>query len=280
LQTFLFHANILGRVAAAWAGVPHCVSGIRVAERRSKWPLRLDRLTNRFVDFHVCVSQAVADFSADVAGLPRARLSVIPNGVDVATYAAADPADRQALGLPQDAYVVLAVGRLDPQKGLHHLFDAARGLLPRFPELHFVLVGDGPLHSELKARAEQAPLTGRIHLTGWRPDVPSLLKMGDALVLPSLWEGMPNVVLEAMAAGLPVVASRVEGVAELVIPEQTGLLVSPGAAGELESAISRLLADPERGRVMGRNGQVRVSAHFSWETMVERYVSLYEHLLG
>jgi len=280
LQTFLFHANFLGRIAAALAGVPHCVSGIRVAERRSRWPLWLDRLTNRLVDTNVCVSRAVADFSASEAGLATSKLEVIPNGVDVDAFAGAAPVERSSLGLPAEARIVLSVGRLDPQKGLTYLIDAAVGLASRFPDVHFVFVGNGPQRRELEGRVASLKLTGRMHFLGWRPDVPGILTLATCLVLPSLWEGMPNVVLEAMAAGLPVVATRVEGVAELVVPGETGILVAARSASELTEGLSQVLSAPERARQMGAAGQERVKALFSWEKMTELYDALYRRLLS
>jgi len=279
VQTFLFHANILGRLAAGWAGVPYCISGIRVSEKRSRWPLYLDRVTNRFVETNVCVSRAVAEFSAIVGGLSRSKLVVIPNGVEVATFAEALPADRTALGIPADARIILAVGRLDPQKGLHLLVESARNLAPRYSDLHFLLVGGGTLRRELVRQVTELHLESRVHFCGWRSDIPSVMKLGYGLALPSLWEGMPNVVLEAMAAGLPVVASAVEGVAELVIPNGTGFLVTPQSAEELTNALARLLDDPEEARRMGLAGQERVASQFSWDKMAAAYADLYERLM-
>lgn len=280
VQTFLFHANILGRLAAAWAGVPHCVSGIRVAEKRSQWPLYLDRVTNGFVETNVCVSRGVAEFTARVGRLSRTKLVVIPNGVDVATFAEAAPADRTGLGIPPDARIILAVGRLDPQKGLHFLIEAARDLVSRFPDVHFLLVGGGVQRSELVRQIAELELESRIHFCGWRADIPSVMKLGYGLALPSLWEGMPNVVLEAMAAGLPVVASAVEGVAELVVPEETGFLVAAQSVNELTIALSKLLSDPERAHRMGQAGQQRVASEYSWDRMAAAYARLYEQILS
>lgn len=280
VQTFLFHANILGRLAAAWAGVPHCVSGIRVAEKRSRWPLYLDRVTNRFVETNVCVSRAVAEFSSSVGGLSPSKLVVIPNGVEIATFAEAAPADRRALGIPADARIILAVGRLDPQKGLNVLIDSARDLVPKFPDLHFLLVGGGTLRGELVRQVAELRLESRVHFCGWRPDIPSVMKVGYGLALPSLWEGMPNVVLEAMAAGLPVVASAVEGVTELVLPNETGFLVVPRSVDELTSGLAKLLSDPDLARRMGQVGRERVASHFSWDRMAAAYAELYERLMA
>ena len=230
LQTWLFHANLAGRLAGWWAGVPVILSGIRVAERRSTWPLRLDRWTQSLVDAHVCVSAAVRDFSQQVAGLDRRKLRVIPNGVDARRFAEAQAWDGRTVGIPPESPVMVAAGRLDRQKGFDLLLQAiaAGGPFPRDP--HWVVVGEGPERANLERQIEERGLTQSVHLLGWRPDLPEILKGATGFVLSSRWEGMPNVVLEAMAAGLPVVAFDVEGVRELVVEQDTGWIVQIGRA--------------------------------------------------
>ena len=216
LQTFLFHANVIGRLAGRLAGIPRIVSGIRVAEQRSRFPLWLDRVTERVVHRHVCVSRAVARFSMEEGGLPSRKVEVIANGVDTDRFRNAAPADLSEFGIPNGSRTGIFVGRLDPQKGPLLLLEAIRVLARDYHDLHFLLVGEGPLRGELEAFVDAHDLCSQVHFAGWRHDVPALLKGADFLVLPSHWEGMPNVVLEAMAAGLPVVSTRVEGTAELI----------------------------------------------------------------
>ncbi|MGQ0633655.1 MAG: glycosyltransferase [Planctomycetaceae bacterium] len=278
VQTFLFHANLAGRVAGRLAGARHVVSGIRVAERRARWHLWLDRLTNRLVDVNVCVSRGVAQFSLREGGLPAAKTIVIPNGVDVEAFANAPPADLQQFGIPPGAQVVLSVGRLDAQKGIPTLLAAVAPLTSRFEALHVLLVGEGPQRAELEHAIRDRGLAQRVHPAGWRSDVPHLMRAATCLALPSHWEGMPNVVLEAMAAGLPVVASRVEGTDELIVAGATGLLVAPGAADELSVALITLLSEPSRAAAMGHAGQERARREFSWEQMVHSYENLFLRL--
>lgn len=279
LQTFLFHANIAGRIVGRLAGVRHCISGIRVAERRARWHLWLDRATNSLVRSNVCVSRAVAEFSATTGGLQRAKLVVIPNGVDVASIAAAEPLDLADLGIPPPSRVVVAVGRLDRQKGLQFLVDAAGEMSRGLDDVHFLIVGEGPDRTALLRRVSERGLSARVHFAGWRADVPRILRSATCLVLPSLWEGMPNVVLEAMAAGLPVVATRVEGVEELIVPGETGLLVPAASATELAEALKAVLRDAEQARRLGQAGQQRAIALFSWERMAARYDQLYQRIV-
>ena len=278
LQTFLFHGNLLGRLAGRWAKVPHIIAGIRVAEKRSLLPLRLDRWTNSLVQCNICVSQAVADFTVNQGKLPREKVIVIPNGVDVERFQQAVPADLTALGIPADAKTALFVGRLDPQKSPATLLDAAGLLLDEFPELHVLFVGDGPLRDQLAADIARHQWEHRIHFAGWRPNVPEIMRACDCLVLPSEWEGMPNVVLEAMAAGLPVVASDVEGVRELLDHQQSGLIIPPHSAPLLAEALRQILSQPEAAAAMACKAQTIADKEFTWDHITSQYETAYRQL--
>lgn len=279
MQSFLFHANLVGRFAAWWAGVPRVVCGIRVAERRSRVPLWLDWLTQGFVDHNVCVSHAVADFSIRNARLKSSKVSVIANGVDYQRFATATPVDRGSLGLTT-APLVLFVGRLDPQKAPFVLLEAFERLVARHADWQLLFVGDGPLRLSMNEWVAEHRLDSSVHFAGWRPDVPELLKTADVLVLPSLWEGMPNIVLEAMAAGLPVVVSSVEGTAELIRAGETGLLATPGSVDEVELQISLVLNRRELSTQRSNSAQQLVVKSFTLEAMVSFYEQLYLRLLG
>jgi glycosyltransferase involved in cell wall biosynthesis len=279
LQTFLFHANLVGRIAAWRAGVPRVVCGIRVAERRANLHLRLDRWTQRLVDRYVCVSRGVADFSVSIGRLPPHKIEVIGNGVDVSAFDQARPADLAPFGIPPSGRVVVTVARLDAQKGLVDLVEAASLLAGSIPDLHFLIVGEGAQRSELETLIAHCGLSGRVHLAGHRSDIPQILRAAFAFVLPSRWEGMPNAVLEAMATGLPVIATHVEGTDELVQPGITGLLVSPQSPPQIASALAELTAEPDRAATMGRAGRERAQSEFLWESVVENYERLYRSLL-
>lgn len=280
LQTFLFHANFIGRLAARLAGVPHVVSGIRVAERGTRWHLPLDRWTNRLVDLNICVSRGVAEFMHHEAGLKPAKLVVIPNGVDAERFANASPADLSQFGIPSGSRTVVTVGRLHPQKGLHDLLDALRGLFRHFSDLHLLLVGAGPQEAELRSRVRDENLTDRVHFAGWQPDVAPILRACQVLVLASRWEGMPNVILEAMAAGLPVVATEVEGVSELIVNGSTGLIVPPANSAALRDAIERLLSEADLAKQIAVNSQAIAMKRFTWQATVAEYIRIYRELLA
>lgn len=278
--SFLFHANLIGRVAARWAGTPHIISGIRVAERESRWHLLLDRWTSRLVDRYVAVSQAVAEFSDREGGLPRERITVIPNGVDRAVFAAASPADLSEFGIRPGRRAATYIGRLEPQKGLHELIANARSWLERLPEHDLLIVGDGPQRGELESLALRLGLGERVRFAGWRRNVPEILRASEMLLLPSRWEGMPNAVLEAMASGLPVVSMDVEGVGELLGPQRAE---QTAPAGNLQVFADKLLAIASSGELrvrLGAENQRRVEQTFTLDAMAAAYAALFDELAG
>jgi glycosyltransferase involved in cell wall biosynthesis len=279
VQTFLFHANILGRIAAWRAGVPHVVSGIRVAERRSHWRLRIDRWTDRLVDRHVCVSQAVADFSRTRGGLDAEKLLVVPNGIDASRCDAVQPITPVELGLPAGRKWITYVGRLDPQKSLEWLLSEARSWLVPLADHDLVIVGDGPLRARLESLVRERNLVGRVHLTGWRADVPAILAASDLLVLPSQWEGMPNVVLEAMAARRPVLTTDVEGVRELLGEDAEPQIATRGDAGEWTVKLRALVGNRQLALLLGERNRRRVEEHFTLQSVAAAYEQLYLSLV-
>jgi glycosyltransferase involved in cell wall biosynthesis len=280
VQTFLFHANLAGRLAARRAGVPRVVSGIRVAERRCRWHIWADRLTARLVDRHVCVSQAVARFSAERASIPAEKLVVIPNGIDLAGYPVARPADLASLGVPSGRRVVTYVGRLDRQKGLHWLLETAGGWLHRVPDCDLLLVGKGPDRARLERLCAKHALSGRVRFLGWRPDVPEILAASHLLVLPSIWEGMPNVVLQAMASRLPVLATDVEGVRELLGPGSSSQVVRYGDTQAFAEKLVTLMTDRKLAAELGQKNRARAEAEFAIERVVAAYEDLWRALVA
>lgn len=280
LQTWLWHANILGRLAGRLAGVPHIVSGIRVADHSRPWRLRIDRWTAGLVERHVCVSQGVAEFSATVGGLVKDSLIVIPNGVEVERFATTPPADLAEFGIPPLSPTVVFVGRLDPQKDPLAFVEVARRLSQVYSDLQFLMVGAGPMHHDVERAIAAFELRSRVHLAGWRSDVPAILRAAWCFVLTSRWEGMANVVLEAMAAGLPIVATDVEGVREVVTPHQTGVIVQPGDPEGMTAAVALLAGDPAGARRLGDAAQDFVRKNFTWNRFLASHVELYREVLS
>jgi starch synthase (maltosyl-transferring) len=277
----MFHANLTARLSARLAGCPWVVGGLRVAEREKSWHLILDRLTGSLATGSVCVSQGVLRFSRDVAGLNPARLTVIPNGIDPGVFTRATRLSRGAIGVPENAHLVLYVGRLDAQKGLPDLLDAAERVVTERSGWHLALAGDGPMRGWLVAEINSRHrLMGRVHWLGSRDDIPALLKSADILVHPSLWEGMPNAVLEAMAASLPVIGTVVEGTEDLIVPGQTGWLVPPRNVVALTEALLEAADSPECCLRYGKAGRLRIEREFSLEKTLTAYESLWGRILG
>jgi len=279
VQTFLFHANVVGRIAARRAGIRNVVCGIRVAERQSRWHLWVDRLTRRWVHRYVCVSQSVAQFSVMEGGLPAERLVVIPNGVDLERYPAATAADLSAEGVPPGSRIVTFVGRLEPQKGVAWLLQSSAEWLSRVPACRLVLVGHGPDRSDLERIAADRGIADRVHFLGWRRDIPEILAVSDLLVLPSRWEGMPNVVLQAMASRLPVVATDVEGVRELLGENAADQTVPYGATSELVDKLLRILSDRDFASRLGQENRRRCEQRYSISRMVAAYQDLWQSIV-
>jgi glycosyltransferase involved in cell wall biosynthesis len=278
VQTFLFHANIAGRIAARAAGVPFVVSGIRVAERQKRWHLTLDRLTDRLVDRHVCVSRDVAEFARNEGGLPAEKLLVIPNAVDIEAIANAKPADLSQFGFRACDEVILFVGRLTEQKDPLRLLTAFRSIAEEFPNAKLLFVGSGTLEPQLRKNATD--LMHRVALAGQRSDVPSLMKSAVCLALPSRWEGMPNVVLEAMAAGTPVVAAAVEGVSELLADGKLGTIVHDSSPEGFAGGLRQVLSNRAEAREKSHLAQTLVVKQHAVETMIRTYQGCYCGLLA
>lgn len=267
--TLLFIADAFGRPLAWAARVPRIVSSIRARNTNYPWWKRfVVRQTMHCADAIVINSSSVRDFAIAEEGAPLDRIYVIPNGVRVEQYRA--PLSRAALcaefGLSPDCYLVGSVGRLSYQKGFDLLLQALP--LVSCQDIALLLIGEGEDEADLRARAAALGLQERVHFAGYRQDVPRLLGALDLYVHPARWEGMPNALLEAMAAGCPIVASAVDGVCELIEDGTAGWLVQPEKIGALAAATQAALSDPAEARRRGVAAQQRAATRFSVEAMV------------
>lgn len=278
VQSFLFHANVVGAMAARQANVPHVLLGIRVADP-TWWRGALERSLAARASGIVCVSQAVANFCRQLHRFPAAKLIVIPNGIDVAAVARTPPSDLPTLGIPSGESVLVYVGRLDAQKGTDWLVnDIAPAVLEKLPDHHLLLVGDGPQRGKLQRDARRSGLEGRIHFAGRRDEALGIMAASQMLLLPSRHEGMPNVVLEAMALGLPVVATRAEGVEELLGEGADSHIANFGDTSRFAARVIALAQDAALRRAAGKYNESRAADRFSLLQMISSYAQLYEGL--
>jgi len=233
-------------------------------------------LYNRAVDAVIAISEGVRAALVRV-GVRTERIRVVPSGIDAARLAApphARAAVRREWGLGDEDVAVVVVGALEARKGHAVLLGAAAALAPAAPRLRYVFCGEGR-QAEALARAAAA-LDGAVEMVGFRRDVAACLAAADVVALPSLQEGLGVAALEAMAAGRPVVASRVGGLAEAVVHEETGLLVPPGDPTALATALVRLARDPGLRARLGAAGRARVLARYTAARMAEGTLACYE----
>ena len=274
---FLHQANIYGRLAARRAGIPVVVSGVRVADRRM-WVTKSDAWTRHYTDHYIAVSENVAAVHAQLCGIPVAMISAIPNGVDI-PVPATQPEISQINPAHQD-FELLFVGRLTEQKSPLDLLEAYQKLPAELRNrTRITFAGEGPLRQRLESRIAAGTLSSRVKLIGHSPDIPNLMKRATLLVLPSRWEGLPNAVLEAMAIGLPVVSTAVDGTRELISNGETGWLVPPGKPEALAAAIAEALNSPDLRRMYAKTSQVIAAKSFSWDVATHRYAKLLRALL-
>ena len=284
VHTHLFKSDFHGRIAARLAGVPIVVSTLHNNDSWAKNRIlgRIYGATARFADRLIAVSPEVREYHLDKTGVPVNKIMVIENGVDVAAFSgheAGAKAVRTEFGIAPTAPLFGIIGRLKPQKDLPTFLLAAVEILRQQPDARFLVVGDGPLREELEAQAKELDLFPALIFTGMRKDISTIMAALDVLVLSSLWEGLPVILLEAMAAARPVVSTAVDGVKSVVLPDESALLVNTGSPSALADACVKLVRDPALRKKMGSSGLKRVSDYYSLNAMIDRISKLYIELL-
>lgn len=277
LHAFLLHANLAARFVGPLAGIPprRILCEIQTVERERRWHLRADGLTCRLCRFTAGNSPSVVAHLHRAAHIPRSRLRLMPGGVDADAFASATPVDRGELGIPTDETMILWVGRLDPVKGLDDLIHAAT-LLRTQRRIRLLLVGAGEHEAAVRHCVSRYGAASFVHLLGRRDDVPSLLAAADIFTLPSYTEGLPNALMEAMAAGKPAVATDVPGCRDLIRHGETGLLVPPHNAAALRDALAALCDDAALRRRLGAAARRWVREHHDWSKVVRAWADVYE----
>jgi glycosyltransferase involved in cell wall biosynthesis len=282
VHTWLFAANAYGRQAAFSAGVKHIVAGERCVDPwKSAWQLAIDRRLAKGTDRIVTNSSGVQEFYVQ-HGLPADKFVVIPNGIECGGQMPQIGREEllRELGLPPDARLIGAIGRLWPQKRVKDLVWAADLLKSTRDDAYLLIIGDGPQRWRLERYTEQSAVTDRVHFLGERDDVPRLMPHFDCLWLGSEYEGQSNAILEAMAAGVPVIATDIAGNRDLVVDQETGFLVPVGDRFEFTRRTHWLLEDESLRRRLGDAGRQRIEEYFRVEQMIDSHAALYRQLVG
>jgi len=279
LLSFLHQANLYGRLAGYLEGVPIVVSGIRVVDHRIIVTLP-ERLTRRLVTKYVACSESVAAEHARLCGIANQKFESILNGVEAAEMSNSPDETRERLRIPDEATVLLFVGRISPQKGLPDLLSAfAAARKTASGDIRLVVVGDGPDREACEQQAANLDLSDVTHFAGRVDSVWAWYRLADLVVIPSRWEGTPNVLLESLACGVPVVASAVHGVVD-VADRYPGVQVVPTHnIALLTSALTQFYDDPGPFREQATEAQTIVSETLTWKSMAVRYDDLLRSLL-
>jgi glycosyltransferase involved in cell wall biosynthesis len=278
-QIDVIHAHL--PKAHVLAGLAGCLTRTPVVATIHGMSITTHELgVSRTTGTHLILVCREAYFQAQALGLSEAEITLISNGVDVERFKP-DPVGsefRKMLGIPADAPLVGFVGRLASEKGPDTFVLAAKHVHRQQPDVHFVLVGEGPMEADLVQMIEDLELRGRVHLAGLWPDTSQVYPALDVLAQTSRVEGMPLALLEGMACALPVVAIAVGGVSELVVVGTTGVLVGPGDWEGIGNAVLALLANPKQLAHMGQAGRQRVETLFSLENSVKLTGDLFRRL--
>ncbi len=284
--TFTPHSNLLGLPIAWIARVP-----VRIGTHHGFIEGSSSLLAwfhGRLTDSRICskmvaVSAQVLNYAIDREGASPDHLAVIENGIEpfrsTQNRQAARKKTLDQIGLKDADLLILTVGRLTVQKGHTYLLDAIAALAPHHPYIHFVFAGDGPLRSELESKARNLRISDRVTFLGIRKDVDELLFASDIFVQPSLWEGLSIALLEALMAGLPIIATRVEGVVDVVENGESALLVPPKDPQSLAYSLEILINDSGLRARLATQGQMRVKNRYSIDTMCILYEKLIQTLL-
>lgn len=284
LHTHLIHADTFGIPAGRMAGVPIILTGRHNDDSFRSNPLisRANGTLWRMVDGGIAISEHVRRFTVDVEHAPPHKVQVVSYGIP---HRPPDPAKiddlrrdlRETLGLPDDALLMGMACRLTEQKGVSYALRAFAQLAADYPNVWLVIAGDGDLRDSLETETRRLGLRKRVFFLGWRDDVPAIMGGLDVFLMPSLWEGFGLVALEAMAKRLPIIASAVSAIPEVIAHGETGLLVPPRQVGHLAQAMRTLLDDRPLRAHMGLLAEDRLEQHFSVERMAEETIAVYQH---
>jgi glycosyltransferase involved in cell wall biosynthesis len=278
--TMLFYSDNIGRTCAKLTSVPVIISSLRARNTYKKpWHFFIDRMTAPWAHKIVINSRDIAPFAMRHEGISEQQIEYIPNGVNVNERPQNNTARRKELGIPLGVRVIGSVGRLHEQKGFDFLIPAFAIVRAQIKNSVLVIVGRGKLETELKELARKSGVENAVLFLGEQTNVPEILMWMEVYVQASLYEGMSNATMEAMAAGLPVVATRVEGSRELIFDGKTGWLTDPKDVQGLAEKIMYTLNNRQIAQEVGKAAYEHVKAKYSIESMVSAYDSLFRRLV-
>lgn len=284
-----FYARIAAKIANApilISSIAMLVEGYDVGILRKSLYVFMDRWTEKWVDKFIILTEALRRTLIERHNIPQEKIIKIHNGIEIEEY---NPdleeirnkklEIRKEFGLKTDTPVIGAIGRLVWQKGFEYLIEAMSEVLKKYPDAKFLIAGEGPLKNRLVAESEKLSVVDRIAFAGFRSDVKEILASIDVLAMPSLLEGLPLVLLEAMAMAKTIVATRIDGITEVLEDGKTGLLVPAKNSHALADVLIEILKDKKKASLLGRNARKMAEEKFSVERMVRQTESVYEKLL-
>ncbi len=282
VNTHLWLADTMGRLAAIQTGVKTIVSTAQNVDIWKKgWHKQVDRWFGRRTQAVIAVSKAVKKYYHEDVGLPEDKIHVIPNAIDPETYNHVESVEHlyEEFNLDKDNFVLACIGRLNMQKGHQYLIQAVARLKDSHPRLRILIVGKGETQAEMEQLSHTLNITDRLRFVGHRSDIAAILQFSHGLILPSIFEGLPLCVLEAMAASRPVIATDVGGTAELAIDQETAFIVPPRDVDQLAQAIAKLMDLPDHGQGMGQRGRKVVESNFSIQAITRQTEELFTTLV-
>lgn len=286
VHTHLIHADLYGLIASKLARIKRVI-----ASRHNDDPFRYHSIVRKvsrvlwwLSDGGIAIASSIRDFVVTVEGANYDKIDVIHYGIDYAwtpdeMIQQARASIRQELQLDDETVLLGMVCRLVEQKGIPYTLEAFRCIYDYFPDTHLIMAGDGELAGELKQQAKTLGISERVHWLGWREDAPTIIASLDIFLMPSLWEGFGLVLLETMSARVPIIASRVSAIPEVIVDGESGWLVKARDVDGLSQALYHLLMDRPFRKHMGLLGEDHLQQTFSADLMVEKTIAVYNRVL-
>ena len=283
VNTHLWAADVIGRMAAMFVGTKVIVSTAQNVDIWKKsWHKNVDKLLSYRTNQVIAVSGAVKEYYHNQVGIPLKKISYIPNAIETERFEDAKSGEYiyKVSGFSANDFILACVGRLTEQKGQKYLLVSLSLLKPRYPNIKILFVGYGEDEKKLKELANKLGVQDSVRFMGYRNDIPQILSISSGLVLPSLYEGLPLCVLEAMAAGKPVIATDAGGTKEVIVNDKTGFLVPYENSEKLSAAIEKLFNLPDQGKKMGEKAREVVNVDYSIRSVADQTAELFCNLVS